>query len=77
MMAAPVTKDEVKKLLWKANINSSPCSDGLKYLVYRECWEILGDALTDVCNCLHSGEGETRSESLSLMVFAPKRNQTR
>ena len=47
MMAAPVTKDEVKKLLWKANVNSSPGSDGLTYLVYKECWEILGDALTD------------------------------
>ena len=72
MMAAPATKDEVKKLLWKANVNSSPGSDGLTYLVYKECWEILGDALTDVCNCLHMGEDETLSQSLSLMVFAPK-----
>lgn len=72
MLAAAPTKTEVKKLLWKTNCNSSPGSDGLTYLVYRECWDILGDALTDVVTCLHNGEPETPSQSLSLMIFAPK-----
>ena len=65
-------KEEVKKRLWKSNLNSSPGCDGLTYLVYKECWEILGDALTDVIVCLHNGEPETRTQRLSLMVFAPK-----
>ena len=41
-------------------------------MVYKECWDILGDAITDVCVCLHNGEHETLSQRLSLMVFAPK-----
>ena len=52
MLSAVISKEELKKLLWQANVNSSPGSDGLTYLVYKECWDTLGDALTDVCNCL-------------------------
>ena len=72
MLSAEISKEEVRKLLWLANVNSSPGSDGLTYLVYKECWDILGDPLTSVCNCLHSGEDETKSQRLSLTVFAPK-----
>ena len=61
MLSAEISKEEVRKLLWLANVNSSPGSDGLTYLVYKECWDILGDPLTSVCNCLHSGEDETKS----------------
>ena len=62
----------MKKCLWGSNVNSSPGSDGITFLVYRECWDILGDALTEVCQCLHDGEDETASQSLSLMLFATK-----
>ena len=72
MMDAIPSKEEVKKRLWECNVNSSPGSDGLTYLVYKECWDVLGDALTDVCVCLHRGERETLSQRLSLMVFTPK-----
>ena len=69
---AQPTKEETKERLWKTNSNSSPGSDGLTYLVYKECWDILGDPLTDVMICLHNGELETPTQRLSLMVFAPK-----
>ena len=72
MMAAVPSKEEVKKRLWECNVNSSPGSDGLTYLVYKECWDILGDAITEVCVCLHNGDQETISQRLSLMVFTPK-----
>ena len=72
MLGKQPTKEEVKERLWRTNMNSSPGSDGLTYLVYKECWDTLGDALTRVMICLHNGELETPTQRLSLMVFAPK-----
>lgn len=72
MMNANPSKQEVKKCLWGSNANSSPGSDGITFLLYRECWEILGDALTEVCVCLYNGVDESASQSLSLMMFATK-----
>ena len=72
MLDAQPNKEETKERLWKTNSNSSPGSDGLTYLVYKECWDILGDSITDVMICLHNGEPETPTQRLSLMVFAPK-----
>ena len=69
------TKEEVKESLWTAKVNAAPGTDGLTNLVYRHCWDILGDGLTDVAKCIHGGESPTHSQRISLMVYGAKANK--
>ena len=69
------TKDEVKESLWSAKINAAPGTDGLTNLVYKHCWDIFGDSLTDVAKCIHAGASPTYSQRTSLMVYGAKANK--
>ena len=50
----------------------TPGSDGITSLVYRECWDSMGDALTDVVLARFQGEKMQVSMRTSLMVFGAK-----
>ena len=68
-------KAEVKESLWSARINAALGTDGLTNLVYRHCWDIFGDSLTDVAQCIHGGEPPTSSQRVSLMIYGAKANK--
>ena len=66
------SKEDVKDVLFKSNLNAAPGTDGLTSLLYKECWDSLGDALHQVCLAVRQGECLTVSQRTSLMVFGSK-----
>ena len=55
MLEALPTKSEIKSALLSCNLDASSGSDGISSLVYKECWDFLGDLLTEVILTLFSG----------------------
>ena len=72
MLVAKPTKAEVEESVKTSNVDAAPGSDGITSLVYRECFNILGDALTEVAEEVFSGSKLTRSQRTSLMIFSNK-----
>ena len=72
MMTSAPTKEEVEESVRSSNVNASPGCDGITSLVYRECFEILGDALTEVAKEIFGGQQPTQSQRTSLMLFYSK-----
>ena len=71
LLKAP-TKAEVAETLDAANLHAAPGSDGITAFLYKECWDILGDPLTEVAQAVHAGIKPTLSQRTSLMVFGTK-----
>ena len=71
-MEAPPSKDEVKKIVSKADHLAAPGTDGIPSLLYYRCFDTLGQILTDVIKEIHDGDYPTASQATSLMVFADK-----
>ena len=69
------TKVEVKVSLESAKTNAAPGTDGITNLVYKECWDILGDGLVEVSKGIHDGGRPTLSQRTSLMVYGSKANK--
>ena len=69
------SKAEVRASVMSSNSKASPGNDGISNLFYQECFETIGDALTDVVTAVHNGETPTRSQRTSLMVFSSKPNK--
>ena len=74
MMKIP-NKEEVKESVWSSNLNAAPGTDGLTNLVYKVCWDILGDSLTEVVQAIHGAAAPTLSQRTSLMVYGSKANK--
>ena len=72
MFLSPPTKEEVWKTISESNLNASPGSDGIPSLAYKECWSVLGDALTEVMIAIFNSEPLQPSMRTSLMVFGSK-----
>ena len=68
MMCKIPTSEEVKNSLWSSNPNAAPGNDGLTNLLYKHCWDILGDGLVQVVQAVHGGASPTLSQRTSLMV---------
>ena len=47
------TKEEMKESISTSNLHAAPGTDGITSYLYHECFEILGDALTDVAKAVH------------------------
>ena len=47
----------------------------LVVLVYRHCWDILGDSLTEMVKAVLSGASPSLSQGTSLMVYGAKNNK--
>ena len=75
MLCAPPTKDEVKEILWDSNQHSPPGTDGLTAYLYCQCWDFLGDSLTEVSQAVFKGQQPTPSQGTSLMVFRAKQKK--
>ena len=54
-MEAPPSKDEIKKIVSKANHLAAPGTDGILSLLYHRCFDILGQILTEVIKEIHDG----------------------
>ena len=72
MFLKPPSKDDVWKTVCKSNLNAAPGSDGIPSLAYKECWSVLGDALTEVMLAVHHCQPLQPSMRTSLMVFGCK-----
>ena len=66
------TKAELLSTLKSSNLNASGGSDGITGLVYKECWDALGDSLCDVVTAIFSGCKPTPSMRTAMMNFCQK-----
>ena len=72
MLAAAPTKAEVEESIKTSNLHAAPGTDSITSFVYKECFHILGDAITDVVKAIHEGEQPTLSQRTGLMVCTSK-----
>ena len=72
MLAAEPTKDEVKASIDSSNLHAAPGTDGITSYLYKDCFDILGDAVTDVVRAVFLGQQPTTSQRTSLMVCTSK-----
>ena len=72
MICALPDKDEVKEVVWSSNQHAAPGTDGLTAYLYRQCWDQLGEPLTEVAQAVFKGKQPTSSQRTSLMVFGAK-----
>ena len=63
---------EILEALVSSNLNASAGSDGITSLVSKECWEVLGDCVTEVIKALFRGSPPTVSMRTAIMVFSSK-----
>ena len=72
MLTELPAKKEIKETLDESNLQAAPGTDGLTSFLYKECWHILGDPLTEVVHEVFKGSQPTKSQRTSLMVFGCK-----
>ena len=72
MLCTSPTMEDVKDLLSSSNLHAAPGSDGITSFLYSECWDVLGQPLTEVMQSIHEGNKPTVSQRTSLMVFGSK-----
>ena len=66
------TKSEIKSVLDSCRPHAAPGTDGLTVFLYKQCWVILGDSLTEVIQTVFNGSKPSASQQTSLMVFGNK-----
>ena len=71
ILKAP-TSEVVKETVCHSNLNAAPGSDGIPGLFYKECWQVIGEPLTEVMSSIHMGNALSSSQRTSLMVFGSK-----
>ena len=59
-------------ILTASNQHAAPGTDGLTSYFYKQCFQIIGDALTEVVQAVFSGQKPTLSQRTSKMVFGSK-----
>ena len=72
MLLAIPTKKEVEETILESNLHAAPGTDGITSYLYKECWQILGDSLTEVARAVFGGQRPPVSQRTSLMVFGSK-----
>ena len=72
MLESEITDEEVKLSLKTSNKKASPGCDGITFLVYEECWSVLGPHLCEVVRQVIKEGTPSRSMQHSLLVFSPK-----
>ena len=72
LLENPPTKEEIKEVLFKSNLNAAPGTDGITSLLYHNHWDIMGESLHETTKATMSGEIPTLSQRTSLMVFGCK-----
>ena len=72
MLIAAPTKDEVEQSIISSNLHAAPGTDGITSFLYKECFHILGDAVTEVAKAVFEGSQPTPSQRTSLMLYTDK-----
>jgi exonuclease III len=72
MLLAIPSKEEVARVLGSCRSHAAPGTDGMSAFVYKKCWDILGDALTDVVCAVFAGAKPSNCQRTSFMVFGNK-----
>ena len=72
MLEALPSKSEIKNTLLSSNLSAAAGSDGITALVYKECWDFLGDILTEEFTALFNGSTLTVSMRTAMMHFCSK-----
>ena len=62
----------VKRRISNSNLLAAPGTDGIPSLLYSKCWNVMGSALTEVVQAIHTGGHPTQSMQTALMVFGSK-----
>ena len=77
LLSAP-TKEEVEDTLAESNLHAAPGTDGLTSFFYKECFNTMGDPLTEFVSAVFTGDKPSSSQRTSLMVFGsnPKKAKT-
>ena len=66
------TKEDILKTLSNSNQHAAPGTDGLTSFFYKQCFDVMGDPLTEVVSAVLSGSKPTLSQRTSKMVFGSK-----
>ena len=66
------TKNEVFTALQNMNLKAAPGTDGISSLVYFNCWDSLGDSLTEIVRGYFQGQNLPLSSETAMMVFGTK-----
>ena len=72
MLKAVPTQEEILKVLSASNLEASAGSDGISSLVYKQCWDSLGDSLFRVMKSLFEGSPLPVSMRTAMMSFCSK-----
>ena len=72
MLDALPTPEELLKVVSSSNLNASAGCDGISSLVYKECWNSLGDSLFEVIKALFEGSALPASMRTAMMHFCSK-----
>ena len=72
LLLKPTDKKEVLETLSASNQHAAPGTDGLTSFFYKQCFDTMGEPLTDVVSAVHSGQKPTLSQRTSKMVFGSK-----
>ena len=72
MLLLPPTRKEVEETLTASNLHAAPGTDGLTSFFYKECFNVMGDPLTEVVSAVFRGQQPSLSQRTSLMVFGSK-----
>ena len=59
-------------MLDSSNLHAAPGTDGLTSFLYKKCWDILGESITEMVQEVRRGSQPTKSQRTSLMVFGSK-----
>ena len=71
MLLDPPNKEEVLDVIKTANLHAAPGTDGLT-IFYKQCFDIIGDSLTEMVKAVFEGSKPTLSQRTSRMVFGTK-----
>ena len=72
ILRAPPTIKQIRDTINLSNLHAAPGCDGIPSLLYKVCWDILGDSLVEVMQQIFLGKPLTPSQRTSLMVFGTK-----
>ena len=72
ILRAPPTLQSVKDTISSSNLHAAPGCDGIPSLLYKVCWDTVGESLTEVMQEVHLCKPLSPSQRTSLMVFGTK-----
>ena len=70
LLLKPTDKKEVLETLSASNQHAAPGTDGLTSFFYKQCFDTMGEPLTDVVSAVHSGKNQHYRRGLARWCLA-------